>query len=83
MTFKMSSLLKKPELLLIRVASFLSPRKKILKEAGILETGKKMDLLLCDLPNYPHLVYHLAINPIPHVIKNGKIVVKDGRRIEP
>jgi imidazolonepropionase len=52
------------------------------KEAGTLEPGKKMDLFLCDVPNYPHLVYHLGINPIQHVIKNGKIVVEDGRRIE-
>jgi len=52
------------------------------KEAGTLEPGKKMDLLLCDVPNYSHLVYHLGINPIQHVVKNGKMVVKDGRRIE-
>ncbi|UCC39170.1 MAG: imidazolonepropionase [Candidatus Aminicenantes bacterium] len=45
---------------------------------GSLEVGKKMDLILCDVPNYPSLVYHLGINPIKHVIKNGKIVVKDG-----
>jgi len=50
-------------------------------EVGSLENGKKMDLLLCDIPNYAHLVYHLGINPIRHVIKNGKPVVKDRRRI--
>jgi len=46
---------------------------------GSLEKGKKMDLLLCDAPNFPSIVYHLGINPIKHVIKNGKIVVKDGK----
>lgn len=47
------------------------------EEVGSLEVGKKMDLILCDAPNYPSLVYHLGINPIKHVIKNGEIVVKD------
>ncbi len=48
---------------------------------GSLELGKKMDLLLCDIPNYAYLGYHIGTNPITHVIKNGKIVVKDGQII--
>jgi imidazolonepropionase len=48
---------------------------------GSLELGKKMDLLLCDVPNYAYLGYHVGTNPITHVIKNGKIVVRDGQRI--
>ncbi len=47
-------------------------------EVGSLEVGKKMDVVLWGVPNYPTLVYHLGINPLKHVIKNGKIVVKDG-----
>jgi imidazolonepropionase len=47
------------------------------KEVGSLEVGKKMDLVLYEVPNYPTIVYHLGINPIKHVIKNGKLVVKD------
>lgn len=46
-------------------------------EVGSLEVGKKMDLVLCDAPNYPYLVYHFGINPVRHVIKNGMIVVRD------
>lgn len=49
------------------------------QEVGSLEVGKKMDLILCDIPNYPSLVYHLGINPIKYVIKKGKIVVRDGK----
>lgn len=49
------------------------------KDVGSLEVGKKMDLILCEAPNYPTIVYHLGINPIKHVIKNGKLVVKDGQ----
>jgi len=51
------------------------------ESVGSLEKGKKMDLILFDAPNYPWIVYHLGINLIKHVIKNGKIVVKDGQRI--
>jgi imidazolonepropionase len=48
------------------------------EEVGSLELGKKMDLLLCRVPHYLTLVYHFGINPIKHVIKNGKVVVRDG-----
>jgi imidazolonepropionase len=48
---------------------------------GSLEVGKKMDMLLCDVSDYTSLVYELGWNPIRHVIKNGKVVVRDGRRI--
>ncbi|MGB2763089.1 MAG: imidazolonepropionase [Candidatus Aminicenantaceae bacterium] len=49
------------------------------EDVGSLEVGKKMDLVLWDVPNYPTLVYHLGINPIKHVLKNGKLVVRDGK----
>ena len=49
-------------------------------DVGSLEVGKKADLILCDVPNYLTLVYHLGINPVKHVIKNGKLVVKDRKR---
>ena len=49
------------------------------EDVGSLEVGKKMDLVLWNVPNYPTLVYHLGINPIKHVLKNGKLVVRDGK----
>jgi imidazolonepropionase len=49
------------------------------KQVGSLEIRKKMDIVLWDVPTYPHLVYHLGVNPIKHVIKNGSMVVEDGR----
>ncbi|MCK4264719.1 MAG: amidohydrolase family protein, partial [Candidatus Aminicenantes bacterium] len=52
------------------------------KEVGSLEVGKKMDLILCDAPNYPHLIYHFGINPIKHVIKGGYVVVKNGKVLQ-
>ncbi len=49
------------------------------EEVGSLELNKKMDLVLYEAPNYPSIVYHLGINPIKHVIKNGKLAVKDAK----
>jgi imidazolonepropionase len=46
---------------------------------GSLGVGKKMDMLLCDVPDYPSLVYELGWNPIRHVIKNGRLVVQNGQ----
>jgi imidazolonepropionase len=50
------------------------------ESVGTIEPGKKMDLLLCDVPDYSSLVYQLGTNPIRHVIKNGRVVVRDARR---
>ena len=49
------------------------------ESVGSLEVGKKMDMLLCDVPGYAFLAYELGWNPIRHVIKNGRVVVRDGR----
>jgi len=48
-------------------------------QAGSLERGKNMDLILCSLPNYLHFVYHPGPNPVRHVFKRGKWVVRDGK----
>jgi imidazolonepropionase len=50
---------------------------------GSLEPGKRMDLLLCDIPDYVSLAYEAGRNPVRTVIKNGRVVVKDGRRVGP
>jgi imidazolonepropionase len=52
---------------------------RVQDEVGSLEPGKKMDLVLCDLPGYADLVYRLGTNPVKHVLKNGRIVVRDNR----
>ncbi len=57
-------------------AAFSLGREKLV---GSLEVGKNMDLLLCSVPNYIHLIYHLGLNPVRHVFKKGKWVVKDGK----
>ncbi|HSQ35856.1 MAG TPA: imidazolonepropionase [Candidatus Binatia bacterium] len=49
------------------------------EQAGSLDVGKKMDLLLLDIPDYRYLAYHVGINPIRTVIKSGKVVAENGR----
>ncbi len=47
--------------------------------AGSVDIGKKMDIILMDIPDYSYLAYHLGINPIHTVIKSGEVVVEDRR----
>jgi len=48
-------------------------------ELGSVDIGKKMDLILADIPDYSYLAYHLGINPIHTVIKSGEVVVENRR----
>ena len=41
---------------------------------GSLEVGKRADLIILDCPNYMFIPYHLGINLVDIVIKNGKII---------
>lgn len=51
-------------------------------EIGSLEVGKRADIAVLNGPSYHHLVYHYGVNPIRHVVKNGEVVVRDGKRVE-
>ena len=50
-------------------------------QLGSIEIGKRADIIVLDAPTYQHLVYHYGVNPIRHVVKNGRVVVRDGRRV--
>jgi imidazolonepropionase len=50
------------------------------EEIGSIETGKSADLIVLEAPTHHHLVYHFGVNPVRHVVKNGRVVVKDGVR---
>jgi len=50
-------------------------------EIGSIEEGKRADLVILDAPTYHHLVYHFGVNPVRHVVKGGRVVVKDRRRV--
>ncbi|WP_054704058.1 imidazolonepropionase [Bacillus sp. JCM 19041] len=47
------------------------------KEVGSLEVGKKADVVLWNAPNYTYLQYHVGVNMVDTVIKNGEIVVEN------
>jgi imidazolonepropionase len=49
------------------------------KEIGSIEIGKKADLVIFDATNIDYIVYHFGINHVNAVIKNGKIVVENGK----
>ena len=49
-------------------------------EIGSIERGKLADLIILDAPSYHHLVYHYGVNRVRHVVKKGRVVVKDGVR---
>jgi imidazolonepropionase len=40
-------------------------------ETGSIEVGKRADLVLLDAPGYLHLVYHLGVNLVKAVYRNG------------
>jgi imidazolonepropionase len=50
------------------------------KEIGSIEEGKRADLIVLEGPTYHHLVYHYGVNPVRHVVKGGRVVVRDGVR---
>jgi imidazolonepropionase len=47
------------------------------QSVGSIAVGKKMDLLLMDIPDYSYLAYHIGINPVHTAIKSGEVVIKD------
>ncbi|OGD12248.1 MAG: hypothetical protein A2Y86_07115 [Candidatus Aminicenantes bacterium RBG_13_62_12] len=49
--------------------------------AGRLEPGLQTDVLLCDIPHYASLAYEPDRNPVRHVLKGGRFVVRDYRRV--
>ena len=48
---------------------------------GSLEGGKQADLVVLDAPSPKHLAYHFGVNLVRHVVKAGKVVVRDGIRV--
>lgn len=50
------------------------------KEIGSIEAGKKADMVIFDAKNLNYLIYHFGVNAVDTVIKEGKTVVKGGRR---
>jgi len=47
---------------------------------GSIEPGKQADLVVLDAPSHKHLVYHFGVNLVRHVVKSGRVAVRDGRK---
>ncbi len=48
---------------------------------GSIEVGKQADLVMFDAPNYLYLQYHYAVNLVDAVLKKGKVVIQNGKRV--
>ncbi len=48
---------------------------------GSLEAGKRADIAILNAPNHKFLGYRFGANLIDKVIKNGKLVVSEGKRV--
>ncbi len=52
-------------------------------DLGSLEPGKKADIVLYDVGDYVSLFYELGSNKVRHVVKDGRVVVRDGCLVRP
>ncbi|HUK29037.1 MAG TPA: imidazolonepropionase [Candidatus Acidoferrales bacterium] len=48
------------------------------EQVGSLETGKRADAIILNVPDYRILGYRLGVNLVDVVVKSGRIVVRDG-----
>jgi len=46
-------------------------------EVGSIALGKKMDILLLDIPDFSYLAYHIGIDPINTVFKAGRPIMDE------
>lgn len=64
-----------------RAATYGSARALTLTDRGVLDVDKVADLLILDVETFEDVVYKFGRNHVETVIKNGKVVVQDGRII--
>ena len=48
-------------------------------EIGSIEVGKKADLTVFDMPDFRFLGYRVGTNMVDRVVKNGRVIVENGR----
>jgi len=49
---------------------------------GSLEAGKKADVIILNVPNHKFVGYRFGANLVDKVIKNGRLVVDEGKMIK-
>lgn len=48
------------------------------RSIGSVEVGKRADLAIFDVPDYPAIVYHYGVNQVAAVVKNGRPMITSG-----
>ena len=48
------------------------------EDRGSIESGKRADLVVTDLPSHAHLTYELGRSPVRAVVKDGRVVHRSG-----
>lgn len=49
------------------------------EEVGSIEPGKKGDFVILDAPDYEHLSYHIGVNLVDKVVKEGEVIWERGK----
>ena len=52
---------------------------RMAQEIGSIEVGKRADLIILDAPDFRFLAYRFGTNMVDTVVKNGRVVVENGR----
>jgi imidazolonepropionase len=60
-------------------ATLNAARALRLGRQGSIRPGMDADLLILDIPNYRHIAYRLAHNPVRTVVKAGKVVLESSQ----
>ena len=54
---------------------------RMAREIGSIEVGKRADLIVLNAPDFRLLGYRFGTNMVDTVVKNGRVVVENGRLI--
>lgn len=64
-----------------RAATYGGAKALTLTDRGVLDVDKVADVLIFDVPVFQDVFYQHGVNHVETVVKNGKVVVQDGRLV--
>lgn len=71
--------MKMPPIEALKASTLNSAKALALKNVGAIREGYKADVIITNVPSHLFIPYKIGINLVKTVIKNGKIVVEDGK----
>jgi imidazolonepropionase len=74
MTIACTQMKMSPEEVIIASTLNAAAALNLSHEVGSIETGKKADMVVLDIPNYKFLPYHFGENHVYRVVKNGVVL---------